>query len=92
MSMDNTFEQMQAFERSLARFQELLSASMQEMADRHADLDPLWESDELRRSYEAQYIPLRQMLERYCMVHGPEYLDFLRQKLRAIGLYLHGRG
>ena len=89
-SMDDTFERMKAFEHALSQFADALNQSMNEMAARHADVDPVWESDEVRRSYDAQYVPLRAMLERFCRVSGPEYLDFLQQKLRAIESYLYG--
>jgi hypothetical protein len=88
-SLDDVYERMDAFARALARFQESLAASLTQMQARHDAVDPLWQ-DAARRHYDLHYGPLHEMLVQYLRVHGPDYLRFLEEKLRALEAYLHG--
>jgi len=88
-SMDDVFERMQMFRIVLQRFQESLEGSLSDLRNRHDEVDPHWQ-DEARRFYDAHYGPLHEMLLRYVQDQGPNYLNFLDMKLRAIEGYLHG--
>ena len=88
--MDDVFERMQAFRTSLQRFQDALEASLADVTACHGDVDPLWPPDEFRRLYDGHYGPLHDTLVAYVRTQGPDYLNFLDEKLRAIDAYLNG--
>jgi len=88
-SMDELHERMQYFNIALQRFQDSLEVSLTDLRSRHETVDPHWQ-DEARRHYEIQYEPLREMLHRYVTQQGPDYLQFVQEKIRCIDRYLHG--
>jgi hypothetical protein len=45
----------------------------------------------MRRSYDAEYAPLAELIVRYSERDGPAYIDFLSEKVRDAKEYLYGR-
>ncbi len=89
-SMDEVYDRMTAFAKSLENFQELLQSSLNEMQARHDAVDPMWEHDQFRRQYEARWEPLQNLLADFLQRKAPGYRNFLADKLRAIDAYLNG--
>jgi uncharacterized protein YukE len=87
--MDDVFERMLLFRQVLQKFQNSLEMSLADLQARHDAVDPLWQ-DQARRFYDQHYGPLHAQLLRYVQQKGPDYLQFLEDKLRAIDAYLHG--
>ncbi|HEY1015526.1 MAG TPA: hypothetical protein VGE07_22650 [Herpetosiphonaceae bacterium] len=89
MSMDETFEQMQRFDRALNDFNEHLRQSVSELARSHAAVDPLWR-DSFRRQYDAEWAHFQEAMIRYINREAPNYAQFLRDKLIQLRRYLYG--
>ena len=89
ISMDDTFERMRLFRRAVERFQDALESSLGDLERHHAAVDPVWRDDR-RRAYDAEYAPLQAVLLDYARRLGPQFLDFLDEKMRALDDYLHG--
>lgn len=89
MSMDETYVQMQNFERTLRAFNDRLKSSLNELESQHENVSPHWQ-DEMRRQYDAIWGPFLETMKNYVNKEGPEYVEFLNIKLYALGRYLHG--
>ena len=89
MSMDDQYREMKLFRAALIDFNMRLRSSMQELEKHNSHLGPLWR-DEMRRHYDAQWQPLRQMLRHYDRREGPSYVEFLSIKMHEIERYLYG--
>ena len=89
MSMDDVMLTMRAFEEQLELFNERLVQSMAEQQEHHATVSPLWQ-DEMRKKYDAKWLPLKEAMEHYKAVVGPADVEVLLTKLRHLRGYLHG--
>ncbi|MCW5623978.1 MAG: hypothetical protein KIT73_04570 [Burkholderiales bacterium] len=87
MSLDDTFDRMRVFSAALERFDEALRGSMATLAERHAEVEGLWQ-DAFARDYAAAWAPLAEGLQRWALHEGPEYREFVTMKLRALAVYL----
>ncbi|MBZ0297956.1 MAG: hypothetical protein K8L99_35715 [Anaerolineae bacterium] len=90
MSMNEQYEQLQRFARELDNFNRSLAASMRELEEQHDIVSPLWQ-DDMRQSYDREWIPLKETMDRYVQVDSARYMDFLKSKIRMLERYLHGR-
>ena len=89
MSLDETFHRMQLFAAALERFDEALRGSLQTLAARHGDVEPIWQ-DAFARDYADAWAPLADGMQRWCVHEGPAYRDFVNGKLRVLAEYLEG--
>lgn len=87
MSLDETFDRMRAFEAALERFDESLRGSLTTLSARHADAEGEWQ-DAFAREYAAAWAPLADGLQHWCHQEGPQYREFVHDKLRALARYL----
>lgn len=88
-NLDDVYERMRAFRDRLEEFQDVLRAGHTDMTNRHDDIAAGW-TDAAARDYHARHDPLAETLKRYIDRTGPDYLDFLADKLRALDAYLNG--
>ncbi len=91
MSMDDVHARAQELSRSLEHFNDHLRANMAEVDRAHARVSPLWD-DAMRRDYDLKWAPLEEEMKRYNRQVGPQYMDFLIQRLAHLNSYLHGHG
>lgn len=89
MSMDETYVQMQKFERTLRSFNEHLKLSLRELEGQHDNVSPYWQ-DEMRKHYDSVWGPFLETTKHYAASEGPSYVEFLNIKLYALGRYLQG--
>jgi uncharacterized protein YukE len=89
-TLDETYDAIAHFARSLAEFNEALRTSAAELADRHGVLEGVW-SDNAARSYAQLYEPLNTALQHYLAHEAPRMEDFIQAKVRILDAYLHGR-
>jgi len=89
MSMDDTYFQMQNFERTLRSFNEHLKSSMRELQDQHENVSPHWQ-DEMRKHYDSVWSPFQETMKHYIVSEAPNYVEFLNIKLYALRRYLQG--
>ncbi len=90
MSLDETLEQMRAFEHALARFDEAQRIALAALERRHIDAQALWQ-DEFAREYAQLWEPLGDGLRRWTQRDGPAYREFIADKLHSLSLYLGHR-
>lgn len=86
---DDQYREMTNFRKELIDFNMQLRASLQELAQVHEHVSPHWQ-DEMRRHYDAQWEPLREMLQHYDRHEGPDYVEFLSIKMHDLERYLRG--
>ena len=89
MSMDETYVQMQNFERTLRSFNEHLKSSLRELHSQHETVSPHWQ-DEMRKHYDFVWGPFQETMNHYIASEGPSYVEFLNIKLYALRRYLQG--
>jgi hypothetical protein len=89
MSMDDVYIRAQELSSGLAEFNDDLRAKMDEVDRSHAHVSPLWD-DSMRRDYDRKWIPLQDEMKRYNQQIGPQYVNFLIDRLRHLKSYLHG--
>lgn len=89
MSMDETFIQIQQFERTLRSFNDDLKSSLDELNAQHEYVSPYWQ-DEMRKHYDAVWKPFYGEMLFYVAVEGPSYVEFLNIKIHALRRYLQG--
>ena len=89
MSMDEQYAQMQRFTHALEEFNQRLAHSMQELEEQHNTVAPLWQ-DEMRKSYDTDWLPLHTLMTQYTRIEGIRYVDFLTYKMRLLERYLRG--
>jgi len=89
MSMDEQYEQMRRFAQALDKFNEQLSATARELQAKHDYVSPFWQ-DEMRRAYDAEWLPLSERMNLYNAVEGRQYMEFLTVKIRLLERYLRG--
>lgn len=89
MSMDETYVQMQKFERELRSFNEHLKASLHDLETHHEHVSPHWQ-DEMRKQYDLVWGPFLETMKYYVTREGPDYIEFLNIKLQALRRYLRG--
>jgi uncharacterized protein YukE len=90
MSMDEQYAQMRRFNDALLAFDTQLRASMQDLDARHDEVTPYWQ-DEMRRQYDDQWGPLHATMTGYIEREGPQYEQFLQDKIQALTKYLNGQ-
>jgi hypothetical protein len=88
--MDDVHQALLIFNHELNKFNEHLAASAEDLSRCHDLVSPVWQ-DQMRRQYEAQYGPLREMIGNYVQRGGPAYIDFLEEKVMLAKWYLYGR-
>lgn len=89
MSMDDQYEQMIRFTRSLEQFNEKLNNSIRDLEEKHSIVAPLWQ-DEMRKNYDLEWQPLHERMVNYARVESQRYIEFLRTKARLLERYLRG--
>ena len=87
--MDDIFERARALEVGLQQFNTHLQAGFEELNRSHAYVSPLWD-DEMRRVYDQKWLPLEESIDEYIHRVGPEYVEFLIDRLKHLQSYLHG--
>ena len=91
MSMDDVYTRVQALEAGLGKFNDALRAGFEEVTHSHAQVAPLWD-DAMRREYDRTWKPLEEDMQEYVQRVGPNYVDFLIERLHHLRAYLHGHG
>ncbi|ASF44871.1 hypothetical protein [Methylovulum psychrotolerans] len=91
MSMDDVYERAQIAERELEHFNGRLRESFSEVMRSHDAVSPIWD-DAMRREYDISWRPLQESMEEYINLIGPQYVDFLIERLRYLQAYLYGHG
>ncbi len=91
MSMDDVYIRAQELSRSLEQFNHDLKGAMAEVDRSHERVSPLWD-DAMRRDYDRKWIPLEEEMKEYNRQVGPQYMNFLIQRLYHLNSYLHGHG
>lgn len=87
-SMDDVFERMMHFQRTLREFTEAFTGTVQEMQRRHDEVSPLWQ-DQFRREYDVHWDVLQREIDLFLNTRAPQYDEFLTRKLRALANYLN---
>jgi hypothetical protein len=88
-TLNDTHEQLCAFDRALSEFNEMLGASTADLRKSDARIAALWRdtgSDTYRRTYD----PLAESLDRYLRSDAPRFEHFIKTKIRQLGIFLHG--
>ena len=89
MSMNDVERCVDGFERQLDWFNDHLRATVKVLNDHHDQVNPLWQ-DDMRKEYDAQWLPLEEAMQHYENVVGPEYIVRLKDTLKDIRGYLYG--
>lgn len=89
MSMNNVEEDMARFESALNIFNEKLSVSIQQIEQAHDVIDSSW-NDNMRHSYDEQWLPLYEKLKEYDNLIGPQYIELMVTRLQYLRRYLNG--
>jgi hypothetical protein len=89
MSMDEQFEQMRYFHDALNAFTDRLRASVMDLEQKHAVVDPLWQ-DAFRKQYDLVWSSFEETMKQYLTREAPSYTQFLQDKLRDLHEYLYG--
>ena len=87
--MDDQYEQLQLFYREIITFNQMLRASMRDMAQCHDVVDGLWR-DEFRKQYDAEWDSYKQTIQRYVERGSFSYEQFLTEQVRDLENYLFG--
>lgn len=87
MSLDYLYQEMKMFRDALVDFNILLKAHMQDLQSNHDRVSPLWQ-DEMRREYDAQLLPLQDMMSHYIKVESRGYVEFLSMKIHELEMVL----
>ncbi len=87
MSMNDTFREMKNFHDELRRFNENLKSSMTDLQKNHDQVSPLWQ-DDMRKDYDSQWREFDEMMKNYLQREGPDYVQFLDRRLKALAGYL----
>jgi hypothetical protein len=77
------------FRKELIDFNMRLRSSLHDLTRAHEHVSPHWQ-DEMRRHYDAQWEPLREMLQHYDQHEGRDYVEFLSHKMHKLEGYLFG--
>lgn len=85
--MDETFNQLCAFQRCLEEFNERLRLQYDELKKCHNNVDPLWR-DEFRRTYDQMWEGFNQSMDTYLYRQAPRFTEFLDEKRIALGRFL----
>jgi hypothetical protein len=86
-SLDDVYEQIRLFQRTLSEFNEEIRSSALALAKTHEDVSALWQ-DEAGVRYRQSYEPLAQSLSDYLRVHAPRFERFMDSKVRHLERYL----
>jgi len=87
--LDDVFQNMNAFQKNLVRFNDELKQSMRDVMSSHDKVAPLWK-DSLRKMYDSQWNSYEEAMKRYTSKDGQNYVDNLQKKLNALKGYLYG--
>jgi len=88
--MNEQYEQLMIFREQLIRFNEALKLSMSDLQKSHDYVDRWWQ-DDMRKAYDHQWEPLKEMMSRYINHEGRDYVEFLSIKIHKLEQYLRGR-
>jgi hypothetical protein len=89
MSMDDIYESAQRLEHALVAFNDQVRGSIDAVNRAHTNVAPLW-VDTMRRDYDSSWLPLEESMNDYIQRTGPQYVDVLIERLKALRAYLHG--
>lgn len=89
MSMDDQYREMKVFKDALIDFNARLKASVQDLQKNHDHISPHWQ-DEMRRHYDAQWLPLHDVMSHYIHNESRDYVEFLHIKIHALERYMYG--
>jgi len=88
-SLDEVYEQMRVFHRTLAEFNEEIRTSASALAKSHETVCALWQ-DEAALRYRQAYDPLERSLNEYLRASAPRFESFLESKVHQLERYLQG--
>ncbi len=88
--MNEQYEQLLIFRKQLIRFNEALKLSMIDLQKSHDYVDRWWR-DDMRKAYDRQWEPLKEVMDRYINHEGRSYVEFLSIKIHKLEQYLRGR-
>ncbi len=88
--MNEQYEQLILFREQLIRFNEALKSSMIDLQNSHDYVDRWWR-DDMRKAYDHQWEPLKEMMNRYINHEGRAYVEFLSIKIHKLEQYLRER-
>jgi hypothetical protein len=88
-SLDEVYEQMRLFQRTLTEFNQEIRATATELAKSHENVCGLWQ-DEAALRYRQAYEPLAHSLDEYLSGGAPRFERFMESKVQQLGRYLQG--
>jgi predicted metal-dependent hydrolase len=88
-SLDEVYEQIRVFQRTLVEFNDEIRTSTSALAKSHETVCALWQ-DEAALRYRQAYEPLARSLDEYLRTSAPRFEGFLEIKLRQLERYLQG--
>ncbi|POF63581.1 hypothetical protein CFR73_09705 [Novacetimonas maltaceti] len=87
-SLDETFEQMQQFNRSLEEFSDVLSSTLVELTRFHDEAMAAWDNDQSSMRYNASWQELSEALNLWSTQDAPAYREFIAEKLAILEEYM----
>ena len=87
-SLDEVYEQMRLFQRTLTEFNTEIRASAVELSKAHENLCGIWR-DEAALRYRAAYEPLAHSLDLYLRANAPRFEKFMESKAGQLERYLN---
>jgi hypothetical protein len=88
-NLNDTFEQLQVFLRSLREFNEAIRLSAAELAESDEQITALWDDDAAVR-YRGVYDPLAESLRSYLAADASRFEHFIETKVTQFDDFLHG--
>lgn len=88
-SLDEVYEQMRVFQRTLTEFNAEIRASATALSEAHDSICHIWK-DEPALRYRAAYEPLAHSLDQYLTAQAPRFEKFMESKIRRLEQYLQG--
>jgi len=89
MSLDDTYQALHSFSRTLEDFDSTLRADRNELAKLHGDIDGLWR-DSFRNKFDLAMEDLQREFDTYTQSQSEQFEVFIRAKVAQLGQYLHG--
>jgi hypothetical protein len=87
-SLDEVYEQMRLFQRTLTEFNAEIRASIAALSKAHENVCSIWQ-DEAALRYRAAYEPLAQSLDVYLRANAPRFEKFMESKIGQLERYLN---
>jgi hypothetical protein len=87
-SLDEVYEQMRVFQRTLMEFNDEIRASTAALSKAHENVCGVWQ-DEAGLRYRAAYEPLAHSLDNYLRANAPRFEKFMESKVGQLERYLN---